>query len=117
MRLFFITTAMTIEDVINYVCERNGFIYDDLLEYDKSYNKATTRYMLWFYLHVEMKVSIGVLSKMFNRNRPSIFRGIRILRHDMKLYKDTADRYIALKTELEAISEETASNNDMDIID
>lgn len=108
---------MTIEDVINYVCERNGLTHEDLLVYDKSYNKATTRYMLWFYLHVEMKVSIGTLSKMFNRNRPSIFRGIRVLRHDMRLYKDVADNYQSIKKELEAISEETATNNDMDIID
>lgn len=105
---------MTTDSIIDYVCERNGLSREDLLIYDKSYSKILIRYMLWFYLHVEKKVSIGWLSKTFKRNRPSIFRGIRVLRHEMKLYKDKADVYNAFKKELEAASGETASNDDMD---
>lgn len=72
-----------IDCIIDIFCKRRNVnskvVYSDLVVYDSRI--CDTRYMIWMYLHENLGMSSSVLAKMFHRNRPSIFRGIRLIRH------------------------------------
>lgn len=78
---------MTIEGIINIFCEQAQVSYDQLISSARSAKLWYIRYMLWHYLHYTHGWSASRLAKYFNRNRPSIFRGIRILKYQMKYHK------------------------------
>ena len=67
--------------------------------------------MIWLYLHHTMKVSVTKISKNLDRNRPSIFRGIRIITGHMKYHKNIRDEYHSYLKELEDMADTTPSEN------
>lgn len=76
---------MDIEKIVKIFCTERS------VEYTKVHSNEIcnvrvyyTRYMIWHYLHYNHKMSAGKLSKTFGRSRGSIFRGIRILRYQMR---------------------------------
>lgn len=101
---------MSVDLIINFFCEFKGITRAQLLSYYKGTNESSTRYMLWHYLHTAHKVSAGNLSKMFNRNVPSIFRGIRVVKHHMELYDDVRKEYDIIVKELESMDLSTPSD-------
>lgn len=92
---------MTTGAIINFFCEYRDINHRMLFGKDKKGNVNMTRYMLWHYLHTKMGMSANALARMFNRNRPSIFRGIRVLREQMEIYKKLSDEYSILIKEME----------------
>lgn len=84
---------MTLEQIIAVFCEENNVEVKDVCGGVKSFAVWTTRYMIWHYLHIEHSYSANKLSKIFNRNRPSVFRGIRIIKNEMELYKEVKCKY------------------------
>lgn len=92
---------MTIEQIICFFCKENNVCTDDVYGRTKTLSVWTTRYMIWHYLHSKYKTSGGKLAKMFNRNIPSIFRGIRVIKHEMGLYKDLKVRYDSIVQKIE----------------
>lgn len=66
-----------------------------------------TRYMIWLYLHCEAGITAVSLAKRFSRNRPSILRGIRIIKHRLKYHKELRDEYQAISEKLEGASSDT----------
>lgn len=58
---------------------------------------SLARYIVWYYLHRECKVSAGVLSKGYFRQRRAIFRGISKfdwMIKNQKMYKDMYDKFV-----------------------
>lgn len=87
---------MSLDTVIDVVCDKRNINREILMGKSKANHVSLTRYMLWHFLHCSMGVSAGKLSRIFDRNIPSIFRGIRIMRHYMKYYKDIQSEYLEI---------------------
>lgn len=92
---------MTIQEIICVFCNENQVNPDDVCGRVKKLSVWTTRYMIWLYLHVNMGLSGTKLSNMFKRNLPSIFRGIRVIKHEMSLYKDVRLKYESIVRKIE----------------
>lgn len=92
---------MTTEQVICFFCKETGVNTEDVYGHVRTMDVWTTRYMVWLYLHCHMKVSGEKLAKMFDRYRPSVLRGIRIIKHDISRYKEVRERYEKIVSKLE----------------
>lgn len=96
---------MELDNIIDFFCDRKNVCKESLFGDTTRRAESLTRYMLWHYMHCELKISIGTLAKKFNRNRPSVFRGIRMIRDHMRLYKDVRSEYEMLVNELKKAPE------------
>lgn len=76
---------ITIKSVIDTFCESRNVNKDSIFDGGYNPNLWYTRYMIWHYLHYNMGLSASRLADIFKRNRPSIFRGIRMIRQKMKI--------------------------------
>ena len=65
--------------------------------------------MIWYYLHYNAGMSATALSRQFQRNRPSIFRGIRIIKHQLKYNKELSAEYHGIVKKMEGASLDTSS--------
>lgn len=101
---------MTLDQIIDFFCDRMGVCRSKMFEKYKGVSESMTRYMLWHYLHINLHYPASRLSAIFGRNIPSIFRGIRQLRHQMEIYSDIRIKYQDIVMALEAVSDDTASN-------
>lgn len=104
---------MTLDNIIAFFCDRRGIAQENLFRHFKGNQESLTRYMLWHYLHTSHHYSASSLAKLFRRNIPSIFRGMRILKHQMAIYEDMRQEYNALVKEIEDESEDPSSPSDM----
>lgn len=95
-------SMIIIENVIKAVCAH--FKVDYSRFNSLSEKPSIARYTIWLYLHCEMGMSVGKLTKYFNRNKASIFRGIRIMKHHVKYDKAARDEYIAVKKKIEGMT-------------
>ena len=103
---------MTVENIIRTFCECRSVEEPELVN-KKSTHVHETKYLIWLYLHCEMGMSATQLAKRFNRNRPSIFRGIRIIKHCIKYSDNMARQYHDIVEKLEGAANATPSE-DMD---
>ena len=69
------------------------------------------RYMIYRYLHEELKWSAGKVAKLFNRTRINVFRGIRVLRNQMQFDKDLRIAYTNIIQKIEDVTNATSSND------
>lgn len=104
---------MTVDDIIDYFCEARGLTRDTLFGKYKGKTESITRYQLWYYLHYTHGYSAGRISRMFHRNLPTVFRGIRVAKHHIELYKDTKDEYDAFIKKMEDTYSSVPSADDM----
>lgn len=102
---------MNIDLVIDIFCENRGISRDIVLGDGRGADVWCLRYMIWHYLHYNAKLSATQLSKLFRRNRPSIFRGVRLLKHQMKYNKELRAEYHAIVLKIEGATEVTPSGN------
>lgn len=93
------------QDIINAFCQYRGVEVADIFNYDRFQKNYFTRYMIWHYLHCAKGISVGCLSKTFKRNRPSIFRGIRLLKHQFKYDKRLCAEYNGIVEKIEGATE------------
>lgn len=92
---------MSIEKVIEAFCCQKNITFNELFGVQRGVTIWYTRYMIWYYLHCECGISATQLSQRFFRNRPSIFRGIRLLKHQMKYSKALRDEYDSVIKKIE----------------
>lgn len=92
---------MSQDFIIDTFSQERGFTAQQIFSNERNPDIWYTRYMIWYYLHVSHNVSANKLSRLFNRNRPSIFRGIRIMKHHLSYYKDVRDQYDAIVAKIE----------------
>lgn len=102
---------MVFENIVSVFCSSRGTTQESVFGADRKAEVWYTRYMLWHYLHYNANLSANQLSRMFNRNRPSIFRGIRLLKHQMKYDKNLRAEYHAIVEKIEGMAEATPSEN------
>lgn len=94
---------MYLNRIIENYCQITGYTIEQLSDSNNNKNKWYARYFIWHYLHCDKKISIGNIAKLFNRSRASVFRGIRLLKHQMYYDKGIRTRYEKLKKQLEDI--------------
>lgn len=102
---------MEIEEIINFFCQERGVSPSAICGTSRTSDIWITRYMIWLYLHCNIGMSATRLSKYFNRNRPSIFRGIRIIKHDFKYHKELCAEYRGIVTKIEDLTNTKPSCN------
>lgn len=102
---------MDLEKIITVLCESEQIERDALYCKTRDRKIWYARYILWYYLHYNYGLSANTLAKMSNRARLTIFRGIRILKDQMPIYKDLRDRYEVFVEKLEGASYDTPSEN------
>lgn len=102
---------MNFESIIEQFCHLNEVTKEALNAHTRTKDLIYKRYIIWHYLHVKNGVSAGVIAKHFNRNVPSIFRGIRILKCQMFFHKDVNNLYTLLTKGLEGASSDTPSDD------
>lgn len=101
---------MDIENIIKIFCSYRSISEDDIaVGNNRRINE--TKYMIWVYIHCEMGLSASKIAKRFNRNRPSIFRGIRIIKHQFKYHKALRAEYQSIVEKIEGMTEVTPSEN------
>lgn len=92
---------MTLDAIIECFCQEHQTTKNELFSNTKQVDISYVRYMIWFYLHYNMGLSANQLAKIFNRNRPSIFRGMRIIKHNIKHNREIRDKYHSIVERLE----------------
>lgn len=93
------------DNIIDFFCNKKNVCRDSLLGDSIRIKDCATRYMIWYYLHCEDGLSISKIARKFNRTRGSVFRGIRMMRNHIRLYKDVKTEYDGLLNELKGTPE------------
>lgn len=101
---------MAIENIIKTFCAHRHISEVDIVIVNNRHINDT-KYMIWFYLHYAMGVSANQIAKRFKRNRPSVFRGIRIIKHHFKYHKELREEYQTIIQKIEGASTDTPSEN------
>lgn len=106
-----IICSMTTEEIILFFCNQTGLDPTTIYNREKNDNIWHTRYMIWHYLHHTQGMSATKLSKLFDRNRPSIFRGLRVFRNHLQFHSEVRKEYYGIVKKLEGIVNTTPSEN------
>lgn len=101
---------MTIENIIRTFCTHRH-ISEEYIIVGNNRRINDTKYMIWVYLHCEMGISANQIAKRFGRNRPSVFRGIRIIKHQFKYHEQLREEYQSIVEKLEGMANATPSDN------
>lgn len=102
---------MVFIDVIESFCEELGIDSAAVLGKSKSLELWNARYMLWHYMHYYMGFSATKISRIFDRNRPSIFRGIRLIKHQMKYDSKMRETYYGICAKIEGADSSAPSGD------
>lgn len=97
------TRTVEFDDIIDFFCDRKGVCKDSLFGDSIKTVDCATRYMIWHYFHCELKISIGRIARKFNRSRNTVFRGVRMMRNHIRLYKNIRAEYEGLVNELKGM--------------
>lgn len=97
--------------IIETFCKERGIIPSDLDNPKRKSKVWITRYMIWHYMHYNLSMSAGKLSRLFKRNIPSIFRGIRIIKHQFKYHEELRAEYYGIVSKLEGMTNATPSED------
>lgn len=100
---------MNIDNIVETFCKMRYVLPSELFGDRRLKDVCNTRYMVWHYLHYDLGMSANKLSAHFNRNRPNIFRGIKIIKHQMMFDKDLRKEYHRIIKEVEGVSNDTPS--------
>lgn len=73
----------------------------DLYSKNKKSKVVIAKQLLWYILHTDLNISVGVLSKEFLRSRRNIFVAISKIRYGIKNQKYYQELYRSLKEEIE----------------
>lgn len=73
----------------------------DLYSKNKKSKVVIAKQLLWYILHTDLNISVGVLSKEFLRSRRNIFVAISKIRYGIKNQKYYQELYRSLKEETE----------------
>lgn len=102
---------MNIEAIIKKFCVVRNTDMDCLFGESIKYHDCHNRYILWTYLHDKRGVSANKLARMFNRNRPSVFRGIRLYKHLLRYDRHEHRIYSDIVKKMESADKATPSDD------
>ena len=97
--------CLMIDYVSRFICTERKCSVDSVFNRDMNLKTWYTRYMIWHYLHCCKSVATSKIAKAFGRNRPSIFRGIRVFKHQMKYNKELRKEYYSIIEKIEGAVE------------
>lgn len=86
-----------IEKLSRFTADYFNFKEEKLYSQKTDNNSSIARYFIWYYLHINENVSIGLLSKEFFRTRRTIFLGISKLKSMIKnqrMYNEMYNKFI-----------------------
>lgn len=82
-----------IKELCDFSCRHFGIKEEELYNRDKRENCVLSRYVLWYYLHYNMNVSISKLSLKFKKDKRTVFYGISKIKNGIKSHKYYRDIY------------------------
>lgn len=62
---------------------------------------CVTRYMLYVYLHYNLRLPASKVATMFGRTRVNVLRGVRVLKGWMKYHQDIRDEFMDIIKQIE----------------
>lgn len=86
-------SSTRIEGVIDTVTKCFGITRDELFSKSNKHEICVVRYILYLYLHKEVKLSSSKLGEIFRRDRINILRGIRVFKGWMRYCADIKAKY------------------------
>lgn len=95
--------------VLYFFCEAMGADTVAVVGKDKRLCVCNARYMVWMYMHYAAGMSANKIGRMFRRERSGIFRGIRIIKHNMKYDESLRRTYNKVCEKLEGAASATPS--------
>lgn len=98
-------------DIIEIICNLRNVSVSDVMSDARHGLVPSTRFMVWLYLHYDNGWSANRIAKTFGRTRTCVFRGMRILKHQMKYNKEMREEYQGILKRLEGMTESTPSEN------
>lgn len=87
--------------------------YDEMMGTRHRLALWNARYMAWHYLHYDKGISANRIARFFNRDRVNIFRGIRLLKHQMKYDSTLRNKYYGICEKAEDMDSTISSDNDI----
>lgn len=93
-------TTTAIANVILRASELCDIAPHDLISKSKKRKASEARYIVYTYLHYEVKLSSNTIGKYFGRSRINILRGIRILKGWMGYHAETKEKCESIIREL-----------------
>lgn len=84
--------------ILTIFASHRGVKAEDVVGYCTLREACVTRYMIYAYLHNELKISASHIGEAFGRTRVNILRGIRVLKGWMHFHSE-------IKTEYQSIIE------------
>lgn len=91
----------TTEKVLLFFSKKHNLTKEDILSANRTNAVCMVRYMIFTYLHLNLKISSYALAKIFNRHRINVLRGIRCFKHELKYNKDIRSKFYSLIDEYE----------------
>lgn len=98
-------------NAIESFCAATDTESDAVLGREKSLKIWNVRYMIWHYLHYNMGASANRIAKIFNRDRVNIFRGIRLIKHQMKYDSRLRETYYDICARIEGATDAAPSGD------
>lgn len=86
-------TTNTIAKVTLRAADASGVSVDDLVSLKKHRKISETRYIVYHYLHKELKMPTSIIGRYFNQTKRNVWRGIQLLGEWTALYSDVSKRY------------------------
>lgn len=105
---------MTVQEVTAFFCRKKNVPPEVLGHRRRNPDVWCCQYMIWHYMHYSMGMSLTNISRSVGRNRPSVARGIRILKHHMRYHKEVRDEFRAIVKEIEGAAIATPSEDMME---
>lgn len=62
---------------------------------------CVVRYMIYAYLHNELKIPASKIGSIFGRTRVNVLRGIRVLKGWMRYHEDMKNEYLSIIQKIE----------------
>lgn len=101
---------MELNEIVHFFCQCNNVDVKSVLSRNRNFDSYYTRYMIWMYLHEIKGLSANHLSRLFAQSPRNIFRGIRIIKNEISIYKSKKDNYDSIVKEIEGMNESTPSD-------
>ncbi len=86
-----------IEEIVKFACEYFGIKESKVYSHNTSDDCSICRYILWYYLHYEKKMTTKEIANEFFRTKITVFKGIARIKNCMKMqryYRDLYQRFV-----------------------
>lgn len=90
------------EKIVKFACGYFGIKEGKIYSHNTSDDCSICRYILWYYLHYEKKITTKEIANEFFRTKITVFKGIARIKNIMKVQKCYRDMYDAFVSKYES---------------